>query len=895
MFKWLTRYLLLFLIIPFSINTYGQKVSADYSNLSLTEVLTAISQQYHIKIAFDTQLADKIAITQSLKQIPIEKALSLILNNSGLKVQRMGDVYMVIPDLNPVKRVPDGNSVQQTATTKTRKFIYGAIKDMQSGEALPFASIYLKNNHQGITSNADGIFKLETKDEDSIYLVINYIGYEPFAIKAKASSHPELLQIRLNPQLQQLQAIVISPKIEVFENRGTQPDVIKFCPSKLENIPSINELDISTPLQMLPGISGCTENAGGFSIRKAPTDKTLMVFDGFTLYHMNHFFGAFSAINTKSIKDIQVRKIPGDANLGGSSAGLIEITGKSGNMQDISVNAGIDMLATDVEIEIPIIKNKCSFLFAGRRSFTDKFRTPLYNAMFDNARYEFLSYYRKPPVAFSSGTGDPQYYFGDFNSKISINTSEKSTLSLSAFGSKDDLNFSQLAAYPKIKENTNWQTKGFSIRWAGDVNTSWNTELVSGYSNTTFDYTLSDSIQKFRKRLVRTVEYIVSKGNNIDLYLKNFSIQNNNKINTSEKGQLIFGAGMQVVSSYYGLNAFAWVNSMNILDTSRIYKENSKITSAWLQYEWKNEYLTIKPGLRVNHYKLLNKNYPELRGTMFIRPVNKLILRVEAGNFYQFVNKVDFVRHGDFRSAWILSDGEKYPVASSKNIALGVNYNITSRLNIDIEAYYNQMFDLTSSQTIYKITTNNNIKLANISWLYDNKVKGLDVLLKQDWQYYQIWLSYTLSEAKNKAPQNSTTQTYTADNDQMHEVKLLQLFNYKNFSISWSNIGGSGIVWDEYILDNNLQLTPDYQKNSGSAPFYYRMDAGANYTLKLSKCSLKAGINLFNILDRKNLINKFEKLSDTPIADINQGLNPLEETSVYGLGVACNFFLNISF
>jgi ferric enterobactin receptor len=563
MFK-LPKYLFLLFSIAFFNYTAGQKLTVSYTNVSLTKVLGDISQHYHIKIAFDTQLADKITINQKLVQVPLDEAIVRLLGSTGLKAEQMGDVYMIIPDVPSEKTKVESANIIQRQAIKIKKYIIGVVKDIQTGETLPFAGIYSKSHQLGTTANADGFFKLEMKDEDSVYLLVSFLGYEPLTVRAKASTNPSLLSVMLKTQLEQLKAIMVGSKIEILENRGTRPDVIKLCPSKMSNIPAITELDISTTLQMLPGVSGCNENAGGFSIRKAPSDKTLMVYDGFTIYYMNHFFGSFSSINTKAVKDIQVYKIPDDAHFGGSTAGIIEITGKSGNTQNVSVNAGIDMLAADIEAEIPIVKDKCSFLLAGRRSYTDHLRTPLYYAMFENARYEFQSYYLKPPVAFSTNSSDPHYYFDDFNTKLSINTSGGGNFSLSTFRSKDNLNFLQSAEYPKIKERTNWRTSGASLRWAGAVTNSWNTEFVAGFSNTTFNYAISDSIQKFRKRILRTIEYIISKETNIDLWLKNFSIQSNNKFQLSETQFINLGFGIQSVNSHYGLVSTTYVNSIDI-------------------------------------------------------------------------------------------------------------------------------------------------------------------------------------------------------------------------------------------------------------------------------------------------------------------------------------------
>jgi hypothetical protein len=77
-----------------------------------------------------------------------------------------------------------------------------------------------------------------------------------------------------------------------------------------------------------------------------------------------------------------------------------------------------------------------------------------------------------------------------------------------------------------------------------------------------------------------------------------------------------------------------------------------------------------------------------------------------------------------------------------------------------------------------------------------------------------------------------------------------------------------------------LQMLPGYQKNSTRLPEYFRIDSGLNYAIHLGKTELKIGSNFFNILNNKNVINRFDQLSPTPFLDVNQGINPVEVNTV---------------
>jgi hypothetical protein len=886
------KFLLLFIIIGLSHKSFAQKITASFNNKTLTNTLNSLSSRYNLKIAFDTQLADKTVINKSVSNASIDDALLALLEGTDLNMRRMGDVYMIIK--NAPKPIEETKKEVPAPQKKNSYYVSGIIRDKLSGESLPYATVYLSKNHIGMPANSDGFFTFETNSPDSVYFVISYVGYQPLAMSAQPKITPKTQTIFVEPQT--IKEVIVKDKAEVFDNSGANVEKLKFNPSKLNNIPSIVELDITTPLQMLPSINATGENSGGLSIRKSAPDKTLIIYDGFTIYHMNHFFGAFSSINTKTVKDIQIYKSGFGANYGGSSSGIIEITGKSGNMQKTVVDVGIDMLAVDGKVEIPVVKDKCSFIFAGRRSFTDKLQTPLYTSMFENARYDFNSYYRVPPAAFKSDSKNPKYYYDDVYSKLAIKISENNNLSASIFSSYDNLHFNQSEAFPKILENTDWGTKGASLRWTSNISKKWNLEFIAGASKTMFNYDFTDSIQRTRNRLrlPGQITFYVIRKNKIDSWMQNGNLTLNNNISLSNKLKIETGIALQNFNSLYNYSKESYINNLAVTDTLKDYNNKARLRSIWLQFNISGEKWALKPGIRFNNYNLINRSYPELRLSSIYKLNDKILFKAAAGNYFQFVNKINLVKKGDYRSAWVISDGKKIPVVASASASLGMNINVSSTFNIDIEGFYKSMFNQISSFQEYR-ASQNSAKIVEATYRYNSNIKGIDFLARETVGPYQLWLSYTLSKSLSISKNTSNPIKYPSDDDQPHEAKVLNMYKLHSWVFSLSGIYGSGIVWDQYILDENLRLSPSYTKNGAQVPAYLRIDGGVNYSFKIKGTELKIGSNFYNLLNRKNVIQKFDKLSETPLQDVNQGINPLEETSVKGLGFSYNFFLNFIF
>jgi len=95
-------------------------------------------------------------------------------------------------------------SVAQEATK-----IMGMVRDAQTGDTLPFVSIYFKNTQIGATTGFDGKFSLESrKATDTI--VASYIGYETTYLPVKRD-HFQTVDIRMMPVKYELEGVVIRP------------------------------------------------------------------------------------------------------------------------------------------------------------------------------------------------------------------------------------------------------------------------------------------------------------------------------------------------------------------------------------------------------------------------------------------------------------------------------------------------------------------------------------------------------------------------------------------------------------------------------------------------------------------------------------------------------------
>ncbi|RZL09259.1 MAG: TonB-dependent receptor, partial [Pedobacter sp.] len=254
--------------------------------------------------------------------------------------------------------------------------ITGRIIDQTNGESLPAAVVRVINTNIVSSTNADGYFTLINVPHDTCWLQVDYVGYQRELIYLDKSKMKKEIIIGIYPSLKTLSEVVISGKrtegLMSIDKRRVS--VLQISPSKLEELPNIGEKDILRSFQLMPGISSSNESSSGAYVRGGTPDQNLVLFDGFTVYQVDHLYGFFSAFNSNAVKDVTMYKGGFSSKYGGRLSSVTDIVGKEGNSKEGNVAGDLSLLSANVFMEQPL-GSKSTLLLAYRRSY----QGPLYN------------------------------------------------------------------------------------------------------------------------------------------------------------------------------------------------------------------------------------------------------------------------------------------------------------------------------------------------------------------------------------------------------------------------------------------------------------------------------------------------------------------------------------
>ncbi|MBO2009249.1 TonB-dependent receptor [Hymenobacter negativus] len=309
----------------------------------------------------------------------------------------------------------------------------GYLKDAATGEALIGASVFVKSLGVGATANEYGFYSL-TLPKGRYVVTYTYVGSAPREETLDLTTS-QTLSVKLAAKGVETGEVVVTGRAPDQNVRSTETGVARLDARQVKMVPALlGEADVVRTIQLLPGVSTVGEGATGFNVRGGGVDQNLILMDEAPVYNSSHLFGLFSVFNPDAVKDLKLVKGGIPAAYGGRLSSLLDIRMKDGNSQRLGVNGGVGIVSSRLAVEAPIVKDKGSFIVAGRRSYADLF------------------------LKFNPDQKDNQAYFYDFSAKANYTLGERDRVYLSGYFGRDVFKFGDLF------ENS-WGNKTGTLRW----------------------------------------------------------------------------------------------------------------------------------------------------------------------------------------------------------------------------------------------------------------------------------------------------------------------------------------------------------------------------------------------------------------------------------------------
>jgi hypothetical protein len=825
--------------------------------------------------------------------------------------------------------------------------IKGYVVDGDNDEPLPYANVVLKGGNMGATTNTDGYFIIVNAPVGVCTLEVYYVGYatqriviqnvkgkstvqkvfkeksvealpesddeknndvlkeiERAILKEQAlykenfqeatededapEVHSELLFIKMQLGVVEGKGVTVVAEEYKMWKRAGEVSQITFSPQQISALPSFGEVDIFRSLQLLPGISGVNDGSAGLYVRGGTPDQNLVLLDGMTVYHVDHFFGFFSAFNADAVKDVQVYKGGFPAKFGGRLSSVVELTGKNGDTNKTRFGFGVNLLSANALFELPLFSNKGSWIISARRSYTDIIQSGLYNNIFDSITDGEATTTPGPGSGGGGRRGQvqqetrPDFYFYDVNSKLSYSPNKTNTFALSFYNGKDNLHdfqeigglkFAQLDSLQSVAtgsrgrdEKTDWGNLGASFKWSHRLHDRFTTNLLFAGSNYFSEHTtdLSFNIEGEDSSIVfRGGRTFASQEDN---EIKDLTFRIDNEWHPSNAHRVGFGVWI----SQTGTDYTATINdSTSVLDSH----ENSRQSTFYLQDKWKMfNPLELSLGLRGTHYDQTESFYFEPRASFQLALTDQFKLKGAWGQYNQFIHRIvnEDVLEGS-RDFWLVADENLKP-SFSEHYVLGFGYENRKYL-FEVEAYHKNMDDLIEFSRRFQ----QGADFGGLFFFGSGFSRGIEFLAQKKSGALSGWVSYTLGDIEHTFPNLNNGEPFPASHDRTHELKFVGIYalnRHWNFAATWVFASGQPYTSPEgqYYIDLLNGTTQSYyhvgDKNANFLPDYHRLDISASYKLALKEehnWDGEIGLSIFNLYNHTNVWYRKYDLEVTPI------------------------------
>ena len=878
-----------FLLIIFSQQSFAQDpgeimVTKSYYGKTLRNVLDDLALSYNIDIDYHKEdIPGGIMPGKNFKEKALHEVITILLKGKELHFKII-EMQIVIRKSN--EQIKLEKKVYQRKNNFT---LSGTVKDKNTGESLPFAQIVIKNTTNGTASNVDGYFTLFKIPSDTSVLLISYTGYKTkhFHLSPKLVSKDILVE--LIPENNVIEEVIVTAENEGIMRVYDEVSVVSISAKQMKTLPSLGGQDLFRSFQLLPGVSASNESSSGLYVRGGTPDQNLVLYDGFTVYHVDHLFGMFSAFNPNAVKDVKLYKGGFESKYGGRLSSVMEITGKDGNEKDFNMGAGISFLSFDGFAEVPLGENG-TFLFTGRRSF----QSFLYKDIFDSFNSAETTPTDAPTQPMGRGGGrskaqsEPSSFFYDLNAKATYKF-EKDIFSLSFYNGQDDLDNSSTTNIARggmsmnggRNDLTQWGNWGASAKWSRRWNESFYSNALVSYSKyySKRDMTRNNTVYRDGE----TIE--INRGIIEDNKLQDYTFKIDNEWKLSQNNQIEFG----VQASYYDIDYLFTQNDTLVIQDRH---DVASLSTIYIQDNLRLfNRLTLVPGIRASYYDVTNDFYFEPRASLNYGLTKRIKLKGSWGQYYQFAKRIirDDMESGS-RDFWTLGNGDDIPIGSAIHYIGGLSYETHNYL-FSAEAYYKDLKGLSEYSLLYAPTfQQQDVDYDEFFYEGTGIAKGIEFLAQKKYGKYTGWIGYTLGEVKYDFPIYGN-EPFMASHDVTHEFKFVNSYKWKKWVFSATWIYGTGKpytaptgAYDLTMADGSVSsFITVGDKNTFRLPDYHRMDIAATMEFSIGDHAIgNLGFSIFNLYNRTNTWYKTFELVESELI----------ETDVNLLGITPNITLS---
>ncbi len=625
--------------------------------------------------------------------------------------------------------------------------------------------------------------------------------------------------------------------------------------SDFDILPGLIDTDVLRAVQAFPGIQSVNETVSNINIRGGTHDQNLILWDDIKMYQSGHFFGLISMFNPQITQRVALTKNGSNTEFTDGVSGTISMETDKNINKKFSGSLGVNFIDANGFADVPISK-KSSLQVAARKSISDFTQTPTYNNFFERISQNT----EVENNTMSIINSDKEFDFYDASLRWIYKINDEEELRVNFINVANELVFNENTMVNTDEESRESSLTQNSIAGSIQYSKLWNNKWQTTIEAYETDYKL--------------------KSVNANILDSQRFLQENKVSETSIKLKVNYKVNdrLQFLNGYHFVETE--VTNLDDVDNPLFRSLVSEVLRthgvfSQLSYKSKDRNTNLFTGIRYNYIGKFNKYIIEPRLSFSHKFFNHFSFEVlgefKHQNASQVVNfQNDFL--GIEKRRWQLSNDNDIPVIKSRQGSVGLSFNKGGWL-VSAEGYYKKVKGITTQSQGFQ----NQYEFVKTSGAYD--VKGLDFIIRKQLHNFNSWLSYSYMN-NNYTFKTLAENRFPSNLDITHALTLGTNYTSEHFKISAGLNWNSGVPKTSPLPGNEISNGEiNYAAtNSDQLQDYLRVDISVLYDFKLSTtATANIGLSVWNLLDRKNIINNFYRLNDGVVDEIEQrslGITP---------------------
>lgn len=875
---------LLLLVLFASAQGPDKTMAFHFNQVPFSGFCSAVFRETGVKVYYQEKWVNNISVTLNVDSITVLQAVTLAVKGSVLKVSVWNNDLVLLPGEKLLTQLPSyelktiatDTAEQKTITitaseeryissrktvviqtirigrtgaamSNVKAKVLGRVLDLETGEPVFCATIFIAETKTGALSDINGFFSITLKP-GKYNAMFEFLGYEKKKYMLEVLSDGDFA-VNMKKAIIQMKEFVVygDSKMSI---KAKDPGFDKISMKSIKELPMMmGERDIMKISEMLPGIVSTGEGSSGLNVRGGGSDQNAFYIDKIPIYNTSHLFGFFSAFNSDIIKDFSIYKGYIPAQYGGRLSSVFNIITRQGNRKHFTAHGGISPIAGNIVIEGPLKKDTCSFLLSARSTYSDW----------------ILARIKDPTIRNSAAN------FYDFSGAVNYDIG-KTQMAVFVYHSKDHFRLSYINDYT-------YSNSGASLTLSHNYSNSLHGEFTligSQYTFSTIDMQEVSSAYEHAYKLGHfearaDFKNTLSNVNNLD-YGVNFTLYKLDRGNVipfgvqSAHNNIALGQEQGLESALYfsdSYDALPWLNItaglrytlFNPLGPKTVYAYSPGLP---MDTRYINDTLDFGKNEPIRWY-----SEPDLRAAVNIETDENGSVKMSFNQMHQNLFMLNNTITIAPNAQWKLADYHLLP-SRSNQLSLGVFRSLAqSGLETSVEVYYKRTINSPEFKDGADFLKSPLVETTVLQGT--QKAYGLEFFLKRSNRKFEGWLAYTYSHSIVKVSgdhawsQINDGEAYPSNYDIPHVLNVVLSYHLTR-RVTFSSIvvyqTGKPITYPESVYYINGAPYFDYSKrNAYRIPDYFRTDVSLTVEGNLKRKKLlhsSFSLSMYNLTGREN-------------------------------------------